>query len=93
MKEEVFYITIKPTNKVDGSGYKTGIVTCFNNNNEAIADWECDSFWTIGNLQCDFEADGGVKIWAFDGKSLIVDSGYTTRIEANILDYHIGGKK
>ena len=90
---EVFRVTIVPTNKKDESGYKTGIVTCFGKDNNVLGSWECDSFWTIGNLQCDFEAEGGVKIWAFDGNLLIVDSGYTTRIEANTLDLHIGGKK
>lgn len=84
---KVFYITIAPTNIRDDCGYKTGIVTCYNDKDEVLAYWECDSFWTIGNLKCDFEAGGGVKIWAFDGKTLKVDRGYTTRIEANTLDF------
>lgn len=82
---EVFRVTIVPTNEIDECGYRTGIVTCYDEKNEVIASWECDSFCTIGNLQCDFEADGGVKIWAFDGKTLKVDRGYTTRIEATEL--------
>lgn len=82
---EVFIVRIIPTNRCDECGYKTGVVACYDKEDNMICSWVSDSFWTIGNLQCDFDADGGVKIWAFDGKSLRVDRGYTTKIQANEL--------
>lgn len=77
---EIRYVTIKLTNKADDNGYRTGIVTCYDDDDKELNSWICDSFWLHGNLQCDFETEGGVKIWALNGQGLRVESGYTTRI-------------
>ena len=41
--------------------------------------WTCDSFSIKGDVKCDFEADGGIKLWSLD-KQLKVSPGYRTTI-------------
>ena len=77
---DIRYVTIVPTGKADEAGFMTGIVTEYDKRCREIVSWESDNFLLQGNFQCDFEADGGIKIWGMDDKPIEVVSGYTTKI-------------
>ena len=79
-----YYITIQPTNEVDDQGYHTGKVSICKketaeSKEEIIDSWLCDSYRISGDIMGDFEAENGLKLWAWYDK-IKVSAGYTTRI-------------